>query len=151
MPSTHSFRRQIALLGFAILNVCVFAAAATPVSADLTEPAFSNKTLSGQSVRSNGQIAAATAVTPKMTSLGKVPLETRESIDDARLNHGGDANANDVALFRQVIAFASDGNDPAWTSGGLLALLFGGLLFSQRLKRNNKTQTKSRSQPYLPA
>ncbi|HQO29350.1 MAG TPA: hypothetical protein PKY22_07480 [Accumulibacter sp.] len=148
MKSALLTRRQILVLSLGMVGFTAIASAAPAITAVRNEPAYTLSGASGQSLSSIGQQSTLTVVTSAAGVDGHSPSVNRDSIDHTRWNHGGDANANDIALFRQVLTFGTNGSEAAATSGGLLALLVGGLLLGQRLRKRNST--KSRQQSFFP-
>lgn len=145
MKSARPALRQIVLFGIGILIGGVLADVATAANPGTPGPTLTVSSSSGEQVRPKGKNTAASVITPAAAT----GPASQETIDHGRWNHGGDANANDVALFRRVIAAGTDDNDTAFASGCLLALLFGGLALGQYQGR--KAKAKTRRQPYLPA
>lgn len=85
-------------------------------------------------------------------AVGKISDLSVDHIDPRQWNYGGngDANANDVALFRLLVtAGGHDGESPEMAALAILLLFIGGIAYAQRRARSVQERPKRR--PLFPA
>ncbi|HMW18042.1 MAG TPA: hypothetical protein PKN13_08975 [Accumulibacter sp.] len=147
MKLTRLTLRRLLLIGLGFLSINVFA----NVSALPTERSSERATtLTSRQSNSDSPQRIDASGKQAITSLSP-QISNTETIDSARWTHGGDANANDVALFRRFIGSRINDNELSLT--GLLSvagLLFGGIAYGQHQRKKSKPQTESKQPSYFP-
>ncbi|MBL8398698.1 MAG: hypothetical protein JNL84_11250 [Candidatus Accumulibacter sp.] len=139
MKSTQSTFRRFLLIGLGVLSANIVAAAGPqPVEREIRPPTLASQQASPTPHQGIDSSAQKTVIPPAPR------MPSGETIDSARWVLGGDANANDVALFRRFIASGQNNSELSlpWLLS-VVVLLIGGVAYGQRQGRKSKPKQPS--------